>query len=276
MGYYPQEGEWGPDCAGTAVNTLFRGRADAGRLPLRLHRLPAEPIPKNILNSISDLTGSHLKTYNAIFQHPVSHNLEWRCVRALFNQIAEVVEQPNGNLRVTRNGQWMVLRTPRTKDVADVEELMELRHFLERSEQVPAAAPDGGSHWLLVIDHHQARIYRSEMHGTVPERIMPHEPTDYFRHAHNSRDFSRGQEKPDPNSFFEPVASALKGAGSILVFGSGKGTSSEMEQFVAWVAVHHPELSARIVGSVVVDEHHLSEDQLLSRAREFYSSAPAA
>jgi hypothetical protein len=211
------------------------------------------------LNPTQTLTGSHLRTYNAIFQHP-----------------AEVVEQPNGNLKVTRNGQSMVLHTARTKDVADVEELMELRHFLQRSETPPAGAAAGESHWLVVIDHHEARIYKSEMNGAVPERIMPHEPTDYFRHAHNSKDFSRGKEKPDPNSFFEPVAAALKGAGKILIFGSGKGTGSEMEQFVAWIGHNHQEIAARIVGALVVDEHHLSEAQLLSRAREFYSGVPAS
>jgi hypothetical protein len=231
---------------------------------------------QNTLSATQTLTGSHLRTYNTIFQHPVSHNLEWRNVRALFKHLGEVVEQPNGNLRVTRNGQSIVLHTPRTKDVAEVEELMELRHFLERSEKAPPEAPEGESHWLVVIDHHEARIYRSEMHGTVPERIMPHEPSDYFRHAPNSKDFSRGRERPNPNSFFEPVAAALKGAGKILVFGTGKGTGSEMEQFVAWLGHHHPDMAARVVGSIVVDEHHLSEGQLLSRAREFYSGAPAS
>jgi len=227
------------------------------------------------LTTPKDLTGSLLRTYNAIFQHPVSRNLEWRGVRSLFNHIAEVVEQPNGNLRVTRNGQSMVLRTSRTKDVAEVEELMELRHFIERSEKAAVSSVVDGSHWILVINHHEARIYRSEMQGTLPETIMPHEPTDFFRHAHNSKDFSKGKEKPDPNSFFEPVAAALKGAGAILILGTGKGTSSEMEQFVGWLGRHHPEMASRVLGSLVVDEHHLSEGQLLSRAREFYSATPA-
>jgi hypothetical protein len=228
------------------------------------------------VNPTQTLTGSHLRTYNSIFQHPVSHNLEWRNVRSLFNHIAEVVEQPNGNLRVTRNGQSMVLHTPRTKDVADVDELMELRHFLERSENAAPAAPANEAHWLVVIDHHEARVYHSEMSGTVPERILPHEPTDFFRHAHNSKEFSRGKEKPDPNAYFEPVAAALKAAGKILVFGTGKGNSSEMEQFVAWLGKHHPDVGARVVGSVVIDEHHLSESQLLLKAREFYAGAPVA
>jgi hypothetical protein len=225
------------------------------------------------LISTKTLTGSHLRTYNTIFQHPISHNLEWRQVRALFDHIAETVEQPNGNVRVIRNGQSMVLRTPKTKDVAEMDELMEIRHFIDRTDKITPVAPGAQANWLVVIDHHEARIYRSEMNGSVPERIMPHEPTDFFRHAHNSKDFSRGKEKPDPNTFFEPVALALKGAGKILVFGTGKGTSSEMEQFVSWVGKHHPDMAARIIGSVVIDENHLSEAQLLAKAREHYAAA---
>jgi hypothetical protein len=223
------------------------------------------------MNSTASLTGSHLRTYQTIFQHPASHNLDWRHVRALFEHLAEVVEQPNGNLKVTRNGQVLVLHPPRTKDVAETDEIMALRHFLERSETISPETEGKEAHWLLVIDHHEARLFRSEMHGAIPQQILPHQPDAFFRHGHNSKDFSRGQEKPDPNSFFEPVASALQAVGPILVFGAGTGTSSEMDQFVAWVKVHHPETAKRIIGALVVDGHHLTESQLLAKAREFYA-----
>jgi hypothetical protein len=223
------------------------------------------------MNSSASLTGSHLRTYNTIFQHPVSHNLQWHDVHALFRHLAQVEEEPNGNLKVTRNGQSLVLHPGRTKDVGDTEEVMALRHFLQRSEAAPPAATAGEVHWLLVIDHHEARIFRSEMHDAIPQRILPHEPEDYFRHAQNSQNLSRGKEKPEPNSFFEPVAKALQAAGPILIFGTGTGMSNEMDQFNAWVKIHHPALAGRIIGSLVVDEYHLSEGQLLEKAREFYA-----
>jgi len=224
------------------------------------------------MNTTPSLTGTHLRTYKTIFQHPISHNLGWQDVHALFRQLGQVEEEPNGNLKVTRNGQTLVLHPPRTKDVSETDEVMSLRHFLERSDTLPPESPEQEAHWLLVIDHHEARIFRSEMHGTIPVQILPHKPEDYFRHAHNSKEVSRGQEKPDPNSFFEPVARVLQGAGQILIFGTGTGTSSEMAQFVAWAKSHHPELSARIIGSLTVDEHHLTTDQLLAKAREFYAN----
>jgi hypothetical protein len=89
------------------------------------------------MNTIKTLSGSHLRTYNTIFQHPISHNLEWRSVRALLEQLGQIVEEPNGHLKVTRNGQTLILHQPHTKDVADDQDIMALRHFLEQSEAIP-------------------------------------------------------------------------------------------------------------------------------------------
>jgi hypothetical protein len=217
------------------------------------------------------ITGSHLRTYETIFQHPISHNLEWHAVHALLGKIGHINEEPNGNFKVTRNGHSMVLHPHRSKNVADVEELMALRHFIERSASIPPQTGSDEGHWLLVIDHHQARVFRSEMHGAIPQRILPHDPKEYFRHAPDSKEVSNGKEKPDPNSFFEPVAKALQGASQLLIFGTGTGMSSEMDQFIEWVKVHHPDLAGKIIGSLAVDEHHLTENQLLAKAREFYT-----
>jgi hypothetical protein len=226
------------------------------------------------MNAKATLSGSHLRTYDRIFQHPISHNLEWREVHSLLGTLGELTEEHNGNWKVTRNGQVLVLHAARTKDVAEMDELMSLRHFLERSETAQDNQGEKEIHWLLVIDHHEARIFHVEISGGVPKQILPHKPEDYFRHAHNSKEVSRGQEKPDPNSFFEPVAKALLEAGPILIFGTGTGTSNEADQFSAWLKIHHPEQAGRVIGEVVVEAHHLSEGQLLAKAREFYAKIP--
>ncbi len=86
------------------------------------------------------LSGSHLRTYERIFQHPISHNLEWRDVRSLFGEIAQIEEEPNGNLKITRNGHTFVLHPSGKKDISEMDEIMALRHFLARSETEAAKA----------------------------------------------------------------------------------------------------------------------------------------
>lgn len=81
-----------------------------------------------------ELTRAHRRTYETIFHHPVAHNLEWRDLRALLSELADVEEEPNGKLKVTRNGQTLVLQPDRHKDVAEADEIMRIRHFLERTE----------------------------------------------------------------------------------------------------------------------------------------------
>jgi len=217
----------------------------------------------------TSLHGSHLRTYEKILQHPASHNLTWRDVLALFTHLGEVIVEPNGHLKITRNRQVIVLPPPRSKDVSSADELMKLRHFLEQTEKAPPATVPV-PHILVVIDHHVARLFRLEMNHSAPQVILPHEPYEFFRQAHDARDFFSGKEKPPQNSFFDPVAQALMSATQILIFGTGTGASSEMDQFTTWLKKHYPELAQRIVGTVTVDEHHLTEAQLLAKARDFF------
>jgi hypothetical protein len=129
-----------------------------------------------------------------------------------------------------------------------------------------------GSRLLVVIDHREARIYKTELKGAIPERITPFDPHGFGRYLHSVTDDSNGQRKPERKSFYEAVAKTLKGAGQIVLFGTGTGASSAMEQLIADLKRHHADVAKRIVGSVAVDEHHLTEGQLLARAREFYGS----
>jgi hypothetical protein len=228
-----------------------------------------------VMKTAGALSPSALKTYAAITGAPLPLDLPWSEVRTLFRALCPAEELADGGLRVTRNAQTLVLHLPLATEVAEPGQIEELREFLVRSAKPirPLAGPQ--LDWLAVIDHHEARVFRSGTRGTGAEVIRPPDSDEYFRHEHNSKNFSRGKERPDPNTFFGPVADALKGAGRILVFGNGKGTSNEMDQFVAWLKRRRPELASRIAGTVVVDEYHLTTSQLLSLAHDYFSSHPA-
>jgi hypothetical protein len=126
-------------------------------------------------------------------------------------------------------------------------------------------------HLLVVIDHQEARVYRTEVHGAVPERIVPYDPHGYGRHLHSAHEWTDGKRQPERKSFYEAVARTLHGAEQVLLFGSGTGRSSAMDMLLADLKAHHPDVAKAVVGSVVVDAHHTTENQLLARAREFYA-----
>jgi hypothetical protein len=227
------------------------------------------------MNMESQLSGPHRKVYDRIFQHPMPHNLEWREVWSMLGAMGDTktVEENNGNLKVMRNGQTLVLHRSRTKVLADKRELMHIRHFLERSGAQVAASAPAGTHLLVVIDHREARIYDTEMHGSVPQRITPYDPFGFGRDLHYNQDDSNGQRKPERKSFYEAVAKTLHGAKQILMFGTGTGASSAMEQLLLDLKKNHHDLAERVVGSIAVDEHHLTNDQLLAKARELFAEA---
>lgn len=219
-----------------------------------------------IMKTSDALTGSLLRTYESIFRQPAAHNLTWHDIHILLDELGEVTEAHNGHVRVNRNGHILTVHLPHTQEVAEPALLLELRHFLLRSEQPPSTMH--GAHWLLVIDHEESRLFRSELGGTVPQTIRPHSS---HVHSQPKPDALRVRQQADPSGYFATVASALGGTSKILILGPGKGSGSAMEQFVTWAKHHHPALAARIIGTQVVDEHHVTEGQLLATARDFYA-----
>jgi hypothetical protein len=131
----------------------------------------------------SHLNGRHQHTYEAIFRHPAEHNLEWQDGRSLVAALADVTEGHNASLHVSRNGQTILWHAPKRKNGAGVEDLLAIRHFLERSGEYAVPPADARDvHLFVVIDHHEAKIFRAELHGAVAQRIEPYDPHGFGRH----------------------------------------------------------------------------------------------
>lgn len=215
--------------------------------------------------------GIHQSTYDAVFQHPIARNLQWRDLRSMLSALADVAEEPNGNLKFTRNGQTVTIEPPRRKDFSDIQALMKIRHFLERTSAPPQEPAAPGLHLLVVLDHREARVFKTELHGSAPQRITPYDPHDSHRHLRYVQNDSNGQRKPELKPFYEAIARTLSGADKILILGSATGSSSAMDHLLAELKQHHHEIAQHVAGTIVVNEQHMSEDQLLAKARDFYA-----
>src|ERR1700723_1900095 len=106
-------------------------------------------------------------------------------------------------------------------------------------------------HLLVVLDHHEARVYHTEVHGAVPTRIAPYDPHGFGRHLHSAHEWTDGKRPHERKSFYEGIAKTLRGAEQVLLFGSGTGRSSAMDQLVADLKAHHSDVAEKIIGSVI-------------------------
>ena len=82
------------------------------------------------------LTSNHRDTLSQIFQHPVSHNVEWHAVLSLLEQVGTVVERHDGRYEVTIGGEKETLDKPKHKDV-DEQMVVDLRRMLKEAGYGP-------------------------------------------------------------------------------------------------------------------------------------------
>jgi hypothetical protein len=75
------------------------------------------------------LSGRHRDTVQEILRHPVSHNVEWRAVLQLLEQVGTVVERHDGKFSVTVGGETEIFERPRHKDI-DAQQVVDLRRML--------------------------------------------------------------------------------------------------------------------------------------------------
>jgi hypothetical protein len=127
------------------------------------------------------------------------------------------------------------------------------------------------SHLLVVLDHHEAKVFSNEVHGSVPARLAPYDPHGFGKHLHSAHEWTDGKRQPERKQFYEAIAKTLRGAEQVLLFGSGTGRSSAMDQLVADLKEHHKDVAEKIIGAVVIDISHTTDAQLLAKAREFYA-----
>ena len=85
------------------------------------------------------LSNHHRNTLRQIFEHPVSHNIEWRAVVSLLEAVGTTVEQPGGKLDVTIGTQKEFIEPPAGKDL-DTQTVLDLRRMLSSA----GYQPDGG------------------------------------------------------------------------------------------------------------------------------------
>lgn len=213
-----------------------------------------------------------------IFHHPTSNNLEWREVVAFIARIGSAEEKRDDKWGFTLAGRTATFLRPRDKDM-DPREVERLRHLMQDAGLSPYAteilevspAP-AGCDALIVVDHHEARIYRLDpaiVGGETETTLRPYDPKGYIHHLSHKEDGNyRGQRAPEDLGYYDRIAAAVVSAPRVAIVGHGTGKSSAMAVLSDRLREHHHETQGRVVATATIDLSSATDGQLLALGRE--------
>ena len=78
------------------------------------------------------LTSHHRTTLRQLFEHPVSHNIEWHAVVSLLEAVGSVTDHHDGKVAVTIGSETEFLDRPAHKDI-DTQMVVDLRRLLTQA-----------------------------------------------------------------------------------------------------------------------------------------------
>jgi hypothetical protein len=112
------------------------------------------------------LSNHHRNTLRQIFEHPVSHNVEWRAVVSLLDAVGSVVQHHDGKVAVTVGSQAAFFDPPADKDI-DTQAVVDLRRMLSAAGYSPAS-----KHVLLWLMADMEAIHTFEGTETMQTLIV--------------------------------------------------------------------------------------------------------
>jgi hypothetical protein len=90
------------------------------------------------------LDNHHRDTLAKIFEHPASHNIEWRAVLSLLEFVGTVDQRHDGKFAVTVGTEKETFQRPRDKDI-DAQAVVDLRRMLSNAGYGPSGAEGPGA-----------------------------------------------------------------------------------------------------------------------------------
>jgi hypothetical protein len=224
----------------------------------------------------SNLPAADRRTLNAIFHHPVAHNLSWMDTLHLLTHLGSAEEKADGKYSLTMKGRHLIFRKPHNKHL-DAQEITELRAYLASAGVSPespsgtaaAAGPDTVD-VIVLIGHHGAKLYQVHLASTQPgETIRPYDPHHFLHHLqHRDEKRERGQRAPEDLTFYDRIAEALREADRIVLLSHGTGLSDASQILAERLKKQHPEVYARIVRQADANTSAMTEAEVLAYARQ--------
>jgi hypothetical protein len=216
------------------------------------------------------------RTLDAIFHHPVPHNLSWMDTLHLLTQLGSADEKADGKYSLRINDKHLIFHKPHSKHL-DAREVTELRHYLasagvspENPHGTPPAAEPASVDVVALIDHHGAKLYRVNLASEQrAETVRPYDPHHFLHHLHHRDELrEHGQRPPEDLTFYDRIAEALREADRIVLLCHGAGLSNASQILTERLKNYHPGIYARIVRQAEVNTSAMTEAEILAYARQ--------
>jgi hypothetical protein len=102
---------------------------DGYRATMRVPKLATQGMDSMSSSEPHHLNNHHRDTLLQLFQHPTSHNVDWKAVLSLLEAVGSVEQRDDGKYAVHVGAETEILTRPNHKDI-DVQQIVDLRRML--------------------------------------------------------------------------------------------------------------------------------------------------
>lgn len=226
----------------------------------------------------------YIRTLQALFAHPLKHDLSMSDVEALMLHLeAQVEHLMDHRLKLQlKSGETLVLHTAQGNRHAflDNDGVVRLRHFLkeagitpEHPEPLqPRVRGDQCKRLVIHLDHRGARLWWLEGDSIESTTLQPHGLWSSHQHLTHRRDRDiAGQRAPLDYQYLRELSAAITTADRVLLLGHGQGESDIRHLLTKHIEQHHPTARQQIE-TASIDDTACSDAELLAIARKHFGN----
>lgn len=264
--------------------------------PLRI--LPAS-VRCMTTSQVETARSRHQRTLSALFAVPTTHSVRWSDVISMVEAVGGTYRDTHGKGRLELSSRLHFVHKPSGRHAElGTPEVLALRAFLHAAGVTPADAlhptvrlehnaekpsqrqperipPESrdGRHVLAVIGHREARLFDTQLPGSVP-RLLQH--GDTARHLHHKASPGHSAQPATGRDydavlgprFAQQLVASLASYDEIILAGHATGKSSAV-QALLWAMP--PAMHARVVAVFRLNEGHVTSNELTARARRWFA-----
>ena len=228
----------------------------------------------------------HKQLLQAVFTHPIQHNLRISEIEALLLHLGATVEHcADHRLKIQLvGGERLVLHTASGlhQGALDEEGTLRLRRFLQQAgitphhqdNPEPTVHGDQARRLVVHLDQHGARLWWLEGQELHQSDLHPQElwgSGQRLSHRHD-RDIA-GQRAPIDYTYLHQLEQAIEKADRVLLLGHGHGNSDLRQRLRHHLQQQHPDLLSRLE-ELTLDDTACSDAELVALAKAHFGNQP--